>query len=174
MTGALVVAEEEELVSLERAAQEAAELVALERIDLLGEVVRRIKGAVAKELEDATMKRICAALGIDTDNRTGRKSIVGIEVVGDNTKFAGGIRVGDSTLLQAKPCHPSFRRLVCSAVNMAYTPGKLLCIFEQGHPVARRLKSREYLPLNSVSLLISTGTSENGTLNDSLVRDSGH
>ena len=47
----LIAAKEEQLVSADRSAQNPAELVALERVLLGGEVVLRIQVAVAEELE---------------------------------------------------------------------------------------------------------------------------
>ena len=91
---ALVVAEEERLVLDDRAADDAAELVAVE-LRLAGrrlEESGRVHARVAQELPAAAVERVGAAAVVDVDRRAGRAAVLGAHVVGDDLELADRVR----------------------------------------------------------------------------------
>src|SRR5258707_12059345 len=65
---ALIATEEEQLVFADRSTENPAELVALERVLLGGEVVLRIHVAVAEELEKCSVEGVAACTSHDVDH----------------------------------------------------------------------------------------------------------
>jgi hypothetical protein len=92
LTESFVVAEGEGLVFLERTAEGATELIALERRDGRAiEVVAGIERTVAKEFKGGAMKLVAAALGDDEDLCAGALAVFGGVRVAQHIELADGI-----------------------------------------------------------------------------------
>ncbi len=96
----LIIAEKEQLIPLDRAADRSAVLVLLKRRTLLGKVAFRIKIRIAQELEQGAVKGVHTRLGYDVDQSAAVVSVFRVRVAGQNTKLGNRIEVrNDSRLL---------------------------------------------------------------------------
>ena len=92
LPGALVVAEDEELIFDDRAAQRSAKLVPMNLVGQAGEVVLRVERTVAIKLENIAMPIIGSGLGDDTHHAAWGEPVARIKVVANHAEFLG--RVG--------------------------------------------------------------------------------
>src|SRR6185312_5405123 len=93
LDGALVVAKNEEFIAQNLSASRSAELVLLERIDSMGKVVPGVQRVIPEELEHIPVPGIAPGTRGNADNRAGRKTVLGIEIVRDHLKFLGRVRI---------------------------------------------------------------------------------
>ena len=84
----LLPSEEDEAgVLVNRTSDRDAELVALERIDFVGEIVARVEGTIANKFERVAMPLVGAGLGNDVHHRAGVVAILCVEAVGLNAEL---------------------------------------------------------------------------------------
>ena len=89
----LIIAEKENLVLSDRAAERAAELVLIERAARGRKIVARIEIGVAEEFENVAVKCIGAGFRDHVDLSAAEFAVFGVEVVGENPKLGDGIEV---------------------------------------------------------------------------------
>lgn len=77
-----------------RASGGSAKLVAFQQVASGAKEVAGVQLFVAQELKCVAVEFVGAGLGHDTHDRSRRKSILGVEVVGHHTKFLGCIGIG--------------------------------------------------------------------------------
>ena len=89
--GALIAAEEEQLVLDDGAADDAAELIALQRVAVGGEIVLGVEVVVAEEVEDRAVEGIGSGARDDVDDRAGMEAVLRGEAGGLHAEFLNGI-----------------------------------------------------------------------------------
>ena len=94
-TRPLIVAEEENFVLANRAAECAAELVLIEGPARGREIIARIEIRVAQELKTVAVKRVGAGFRDDVDLAATEFAVLGVKVVRQNTKLGDGIEIWD-------------------------------------------------------------------------------
>ena len=85
---ALVIGEEEELVAKERSAKRSAKLVLV--INAAGgrEIIARIQIGVAQKVEHVAVKLVGSRLRNHVDEPAAVVAVLGVEVIGDNSKLS--------------------------------------------------------------------------------------
>ena len=93
-TGALVVAEEEQPVLDDGTADHASELILAENIDGEAriEIVIRVQGSIAQELESRAMQGITPRLGDHVDQCAGKVAILRVERISQQPKLLNGVQ----------------------------------------------------------------------------------
>ena len=93
-TRALVVTEEEQPVLDDGSADHASELILAENIDGEAriEIVIRVQGSIAQELESRAMNGITSRLGDHVDQCAGKVAILRIERIGQQPKLLNGVQ----------------------------------------------------------------------------------
>src|SRR5262249_21167943 len=90
---ALVSPEEKQAILLDRPAQAAAKLVALQEIVRPREEIAGVQVAVAQKLEGASVQLVRAGLGHHVDDPARSTAILGAVTIGLNAEFFDGVRV---------------------------------------------------------------------------------
>ena len=91
----LIVAEEENLVSANRAAEGAAELILVEGSARGREIIARVEIRVAQEFKTVAVKCIGAGFRDDVDLAAAEFAVLGVKVVRQNAEFGDGIEIGN-------------------------------------------------------------------------------
>src|SRR5262249_33057642 len=92
LNGALIAAEEKQFIFDDRAAQNSAELIALQRVALQRKEVARVQSAISEEFEHITMKFVRTGFGNGVDGSSGMKAVLRREHAGLDFELLQGIR----------------------------------------------------------------------------------
>ena len=93
---ALIRAEVEQVVLLDRAADAASELVALELLLRRGEKVPRVHVAVAQELEHIAVNLVRAGLGHHVDHSADRVAVFRAHIAVLDAEFLNGVGIRET------------------------------------------------------------------------------
>ena len=116
--------EDEALVLVNRTADGAAELIALERIFRVGKVVAGIEGPVAHKLERIAVPLVGARLGDDVHHRAGIVAILRVKAVGLDAELLQRVGEGEGKVDVA---HQVFVVAAVQVVADLIRPGAVNC-----------------------------------------------